>query len=785
MNKVINILHLEDLPSDAGLIERVLRKGNFEFDLRLVETREGFEAALDSLVPDIVLSDHSLPSFDSFGALSILKERKLNIPFILITATISEEFAVDVMKHGADDYILKDRLERLPNAVLQAMEKKQLEAMHQKFLEEIIANEALLKETEQLANIGSFKINLLNNSEQWSEQLYEILDYTPAETEPSLINLLNRVHKKDFERVRDAFGNIMKSPAAIQLDYKIVNESRTRIKFIHSELWVRSNEKKEAVMITGFIQDVTATKKAEEKIIKAHRLYAFISQVNQSIIHASDERTVFREVCSIAVTTGKFGMAWVGEVDLEQKKINLVEECGAKEGDVERFTNVSYENNGPKEYVVKVGSYYVCNDIERDPMMANSRSCASTPGIGYCKIITMKKKYVLYGIFSLYSGETNFFDFEEIKLLEEVLGNISFALDGFEREKQRKEAEEKLALSEALLKEAQAIAHVGNWQLNLSTGLCTWSEETCKIHGVSISENLQTYESWLAFVHPEDLEEVKEATQQAMEKLRSFSFHHRIIRKDGAIRHIHTQGQFKFQKGKVASLNGVSHDVTEEKTAEAAMRKNEIYLKGILDSTDNGILAVYNDNNVINFNNRFIELWDIPPALMDGNGDILGYLNSQIVGSEGLSTNQNQLNDSTSSSLDILQLNNGRVYERYSNALILNNEFVGRVWSFKDISERRKHIQDIEDKNARLNEIAWIQSHIVRAPLSRIMGLIEMTKKNYEAGVVKPELLNHLFNSAVELDDIIRSIVDKTETVFNMKHQEEDPPASTVNNVVD
>ena len=164
MNKVINILHLEDLPSDEDLIERVLRKGNFEFDLRLVETREGFEAALDSLVPDIVLSDHSLPSFDSFGALSILKERKLNIPFILITATISEEFAVDVMKHGADDYILKDRLERLPNAVLQAIEKKQLEAMHQKFLEEIIANEALLKETEHLANIGSFKINLLNRA---------------------------------------------------------------------------------------------------------------------------------------------------------------------------------------------------------------------------------------------------------------------------------------------------------------------------------------------------------------------------------------------------------------------------------------------------------------------------------------------------------------------------------------------------------------------------------------------------------------------------------------------
>jgi len=785
MNKVINILHLEDLPSDAGLIERILRKGNFEFDLRLVETREGFEAALDSLVPDIVLSDHSLPSFDSFGALSILKERKLNIPFILITATISEEFAVDVMKHGADDYILKDRLERLPSAVLQAIDKKQLEVMHQKSLEEIIANEALLKETEHLANIGSFKINLLNNTEQWSEQLYEILDYSPTETEPSLIHLLNRVHKKDFERVRDAFGNIMKSPAAIQLDYKIVNESRTRIKYIHSELWVRSNEKKEAVMITGFIQDVTATKKAEEKIIKAHRLYAFISQVNQSIIHAVDERTVFREVCSIAVTTGKFGMAWVGEVNLERKKINLIEECGAKEGDVERFTDVSYENNGPKEYVVKVGSYYVCNDIERDPMMANSRSFASARGFGSCIMLPMKKNDTLYGIFSLYSGETNFFDFEEIKLLEEVLGNISFALDGFEKEKQRQEAVEKLANSEAILKEAQTIAHIGNWQLNLITGECIWSEETCKIYGLPISENIQNYESWLSFIHPEDLEEVKELAQQAMEKSRNFSFFHRILRRDNTLRYLQTQGQFRYLKGKAVTLNGVAHDITEEKIAELAQRKNEIYLQGILDSTDNGILAVDNDNNLINVNNRFIEMWSIPPEMLNGKGDVLAYVNSQLDGSEGIISGESSLNSSAGPGSDILQLKDGRVYERFANPLILNNEFVGRVWSFKDISERRKHIQEIEDRNTRLNEIAWIQSHVVRAPLSRIMGLIEMTKKNYEAGAIKPELLNHLFNSAIELDDIIRSIVDKTETVFNVKHPEEDPPASAVNNVVD
>ncbi|HWB23904.1 MAG TPA: ATP-binding protein [Chitinophagaceae bacterium] len=132
MPQILRILHLEDLKSDAELIERELKKGTFDFEKVLVDNRQSYLEALQGFEPDIVISDHSLPSFNSIEALGLLHELKLDIPFILVTATISEEFAVDMIKMGAADYILKDRLQRLPNAIINAIDKNRLEKERQK-----------------------------------------------------------------------------------------------------------------------------------------------------------------------------------------------------------------------------------------------------------------------------------------------------------------------------------------------------------------------------------------------------------------------------------------------------------------------------------------------------------------------------------------------------------------------------------------------------------------------------------------------------------------------------
>jgi signal transduction histidine kinase len=145
VHEKIKILHVEDFPDDIELVERELKKANILFEKLVVNNKPNFITALKEFSPCIILCDHSLPSFNSVEALKIVKDRGVKIPFILVTATVSEEFAVSIIKDGAEDYILKDRLQRLPTAILNALVKKRLEYEREKFFNEVIAREQQLK----------------------------------------------------------------------------------------------------------------------------------------------------------------------------------------------------------------------------------------------------------------------------------------------------------------------------------------------------------------------------------------------------------------------------------------------------------------------------------------------------------------------------------------------------------------------------------------------------------------------------------------------------------------
>ena len=114
MDKPLKILHLEDVLLDAELVSHELKKEKINFEALVVDNKEDFITALKEFSPDIILSDHNLPSLNSIDALKIVKDAGLRVPVILVTAAMSEEFAVRVMKAGAVDYILKDRFSVCP-----------------------------------------------------------------------------------------------------------------------------------------------------------------------------------------------------------------------------------------------------------------------------------------------------------------------------------------------------------------------------------------------------------------------------------------------------------------------------------------------------------------------------------------------------------------------------------------------------------------------------------------------------------------------------------------------
>jgi len=155
MERVLRILMLEDIVEEAGLIERVLKKAKLPFVSIRVDGPEEFVNALESFNPDVVLSDHALPQFNSIEALKLCRSRGLMIPFILVTGTVSEEFAVNCLKQGVDDYILKNNLSRLPAAILNSLNQREMES--RRLVTELKLrdqNEELIKTNDLLRKIN-------------------------------------------------------------------------------------------------------------------------------------------------------------------------------------------------------------------------------------------------------------------------------------------------------------------------------------------------------------------------------------------------------------------------------------------------------------------------------------------------------------------------------------------------------------------------------------------------------------------------------------------------------
>lgn len=255
---------IEDSKDDVELITRELRRGGLEFSLTVVKKKEEYQRLLFEIKPDVILSDHSLPQFNSIEAMEIWnlfqKECDTSVPFILVTGSVSEEFAVQTIKAGAYDYILKDRLKRLPTSIRKALEKVNTERERSKYLSEVIARSALMKEAERLANFGSWQIDLKTGKHQWSDQTYRILGFSPAEVEPDYEKYFANVHHADKAVLKQAIENAISTLPFHDCEYRIIDQ-RQRVKHIYSKILVKRDDQQRPYQVIGFILDITAHRK--------------------------------------------------------------------------------------------------------------------------------------------------------------------------------------------------------------------------------------------------------------------------------------------------------------------------------------------------------------------------------------------------------------------------------------------------------------------------------------------------------------------------------------------
>jgi DNA-binding NtrC family response regulator len=154
--ETLNLLILEDNPADAELAVRELEKEGFVVKWSLVETEEAFREALNQR-PEVILADYSLPSFDGFSALKIKQEIVPEIPLVILSGTIGEEIAVECIKSGATDYVLKDKLFRLGPVIKRALEEAQV------YRERKQARESLQESEERYRNLIESTYDLIQS----------------------------------------------------------------------------------------------------------------------------------------------------------------------------------------------------------------------------------------------------------------------------------------------------------------------------------------------------------------------------------------------------------------------------------------------------------------------------------------------------------------------------------------------------------------------------------------------------------------------------------------------
>ena len=272
----------------------------------------------------------------------------------------------------------------------------------------------------------------------------------------------------------------------------------------------------------------------------------------------------------------------------------------------------------------------------------------------------------------------------------QVTGCLGAAFDVTEQ----RAMEQRLVQGEARLAEAQRVAHVGSFEWDIESGRVTWSDELHRIHGIQPGTFEGSYESFLEFVHPDDVDYTNRVIFDAYRRTGQFIYEHRIVRPDGIVRVVHTRGDVICDEGgKPARVVGSCWDVTELKDAMNALERARSLLEATIEATADGILVVDCDGVIRARNRRFLSLWGIPEELAEQADDekLLSFVMEQLEDPEAFIRGVRELyGHPHGQSFDVLRFKDGRVFERYSTPQRLGDDVVGRVWSFRDVTERER-----------------------------------------------------------------------------------------------
>jgi PAS domain S-box-containing protein len=501
------------------------------------------------------------------------------------------------------------------------------------------AEEALRQNEEQYRLlVNQIPAVVLKGYPDWSldvldRKIEALTGYRKEDFDTRRVKWSDLIHEEDLGQAQEAFVAALKSDGAFRRNYRIRRKDG-EIRWLHCQGQIFSNGVGEIEHISGVVFDVTDSKQLEEALAQeAIRRRILVEQSRDGIVILDQDGKVYEANRRFAEMLGysadEMRQLHVWDWDGQFSREQLKEMLRLVDADGDHFETIHRRKDGTRF------------DVE---ISANG---------------------------AVLAGQ---------KLIFCVCRDIS----------PRKAAERALHESEARLHLALAAAHMGVWEWNLQSDTIFWSPECYQIFGVESFDG--SLKSFMKLVHPEDLNRVMTASNQALAKRTVYQEEFRIILPGGEVRWVSSLGQGEYDENdRPRRMVGTITDITEKKQAQAALEESLSLYKATLESTADGILVVDLKGRMVSWNQKFMAMWRLPEEIKAARDDdkALAFVLDQLVDPEGFLQKVRELYaQSAMESSDTFSFKDGRVFERYSIPQYLDSTIVGRVWSFRNITAR-------------------------------------------------------------------------------------------------
>lgn len=430
----LRVLVLEDVPTDAELSLRELKRAGLVYTVQRVETENDFRTALAEFNPDIIISDFALPNFDGVSALKIAQAERPDTPFVFVSGTLGEDCAVDALKLGATDYVLKNNLTRLGPAArraLQEADERRARGMAEQALRH---SEERFRQLAQHAPVGIFITDLQGRVVWANSRLHDISGLSTQSIQGG--EWMSTVHPQDRERVLQAWDMALVEHREFVTECRLVRQDGAVV-WIYANAVPLYQAGDSGIGRIGTIMDMTEHKLQQDKIARLSRIRAVSSAINGAIVRIRDRNLLFQEACRIAVEEGGFPLAIIAMFNPTTGKLISAAHQGSDPEFVQthlRDSGYILTDNGALGTAFRERRPMVCNDLGRHPEIWNGSQAALARGYRSVAILPLLVADSVLETLLLFSTEQDFFDQEEIHLLEEIASDIAFALSYIEKE---------------------------------------------------------------------------------------------------------------------------------------------------------------------------------------------------------------------------------------------------------------------------------------------------------------------------------------------------------------